>query len=58
MLLLPSVNSPAATGCVFSVELPGIEPSTKSLLNCRNAEFDDVKRRDTTGNDLRIGGRG
>ncbi len=25
MLLLPSVNSPAATGCVFSVELPGIE---------------------------------
>jgi hypothetical protein len=27
------------------VELPGIEPTAKSLLTCRNAEFADAKPR-------------
>ncbi len=35
-----------ASGSV--VELPGIEPSAKSLLTCRNTEFADAKRRETT----------
>ena len=34
MRLLPNVSTPAATRCVFSVELPGIEPASKIALNC------------------------
>jgi hypothetical protein len=30
------------------VELPGIEPALKSALNCRNAEFERAKRREST----------
>jgi hypothetical protein len=30
------------------VELPGIEPATKSRFTCENAEFDDAKQRETT----------
>jgi hypothetical protein len=48
MRLLPSVSSPAATGCVFSVELPGIEPAAKGLLTCGNVAFDDAKQREMT----------
>jgi hypothetical protein len=29
--------------CLFSVELPGIEPATKSPMTCGNAEFDHAK---------------
>ncbi len=54
MRLLPSVSTPAATGCAFLVELPGIEPSPKISLPCENLEFDDAKRRESTRNDLRI----
>jgi hypothetical protein len=30
------------------VELPGIEPDTKSGVTCGNAKVDDAKRRETT----------
>ena len=36
-----------------AVELPGIEPSTKIELTCRNADFGYAKQREMTRNDLR-----
>jgi hypothetical protein len=33
---------------IFSVELPGIEPSSKIELTCVNIESDDAKRRENT----------
>ena len=41
----------------FSVELPGIEPLTKSPLSCGNIDFGHAKQRETTRNDLRMRGR-
>jgi hypothetical protein len=39
---------------IFSVELPGIEPSSEISLNWGNSGIDDAKRRQTTRDDLRI----
>jgi hypothetical protein len=39
---------PVALTSIFIVELPGIEPALKSALNCRNAEFERAKRREST----------
>ena len=36
------------------VELPGIEPAPKIVVNCGNVEFDYAKRLQMTRNDLRI----
>jgi hypothetical protein len=35
------------------VELPGIEPATKIVLTCGNAESDDAKRREKTCRDAK-----
>ena len=43
-----------ALTCIFTVELPGIEPALEILLTCGKAGFRYVKRRDCTRNDLRI----
>ena len=34
--------------CIFPVELPGIELGAEISVTCGNAEFDDVKQRETT----------
>ena len=44
----------AALISVFPVELSGIEPSPKISLTCRNLEFDDAKRLESTRTDLGI----
>jgi hypothetical protein len=42
----PKEKGPLICGPV--VELPGIEPGTKTVLNCGNAQSDCAKRREST----------
>jgi hypothetical protein len=42
------IGQASASCFIFSVELPGIELGAKNLLTCRNAEFAEAKRRETT----------
>jgi hypothetical protein len=43
-----------ALTCIFLVELPGIEPAIEIALSCTNTEVDDVRRRESTRDDLRL----
>jgi NAD(P)-dependent dehydrogenase (short-subunit alcohol dehydrogenase family) len=49
-MLMGKENRPGlvALTCIFSVELPGIEPATEIPLTCRNAELDYAKVREAT----------
>jgi hypothetical protein len=55
-MLMKKENWPELTflTSVFFVELPGIEPAPKIVVNCGNVEFDYAKRLQMTRNDLRI----
>jgi hypothetical protein len=44
----PSFAEKCTLPCIFSVELPGIEPAAKSMLAWGNVESDDAKALETT----------